>query len=100
MTNGIKNKVVTSIYRLNYINDRGNGVYKAFDLLTKTIRNILFDEYDYVIYTDKATFDQYNLSKFFNEKNITIKLHELNSDFYKNIVNPCRLKKISEGNMG
>lgn len=99
MTNGIKNKVVTSIYNLNYITERGDGVYKAFDLLTKTIRNILFDEYEYVIYTDKATFDKYNLGVVFNKSNITIKLHELNSDFYKNVINPCRLKKISEGNI-
>jgi hypothetical protein len=40
MTNGIKNKIVTSVYSLNYINERGSAVYKAFDLLTKTIRNI------------------------------------------------------------
>jgi hypothetical protein len=99
MTNGIKNKIVTSVYSLNYINERGSAVYKAFDLLTKTIRNILFDEYEYVIYTDKATFEKYNLGKVFNESNITIKLHELNSDFYKNVVNPCRLKKISEGHI-
>lgn len=99
MTNGIKNKVVTSIYNLNYINERGNGVYKAFDLLTKTIRNILFDEYEYVIYTDQETFDKYNLGTVFNKSNITIKLHELNSDFYKTVINPCRLKKISEGNI-
>lgn len=97
MTSGIKNKIVTSIYELNYNQVRGGGPYKGFDLLTKTIRNIIFDEYNYVIYTNKSTHDKYNFSNLFKGENITIKIVELNSDYYINYLNPIRLKKLEEG---
>jgi hypothetical protein len=97
MKNGIRNKVITSVYNLNYITDRGNGMYKGFDLLTKTIRNVIFEEYDYVIYTDKQTCEKYNLPQVFNYPNVIIKQVELNNDFYVNKVNPCRQVKISQG---
>ena len=37
-------KVVTSVYELNYIDERGGSFYKSFHLLTQTIRGIIFDE--------------------------------------------------------
>ena len=74
-------KIVTSIYELNYENLRGGGVYKGFQLLTETIRALIFDEYNYVIYTDKYTYDKHNLSEVFKHPNITIKFQELNSEF-------------------
>lgn len=92
-----KKIVVTSVYELNYINDRGSGVYKSFDLLTQTIRNIIFDDFEYVIYTDKKTFDKHDLSKVFHQNNVTIKIVELNSDFYLNYLNPIREKRVKDG---
>ena len=74
-------KIVTSIYELNYENLRGGGVYKGFHLLTETIRALIFDEYEYVIYTNKHTYDKHHLSEVFNRPNITIKIQELNSEF-------------------
>jgi hypothetical protein len=58
-----KKTIVSSVYELNYINDRGGGVYKGFHLLTETIRSIIFNDYDYVIYTDNSTYTKYNLKE-------------------------------------
>jgi hypothetical protein len=96
MINGTKT-VVTSIYELNYENLRGGGVYKNFQLLTETIQALIFDEYNYVIYTDKNTYDKHNLNDFFNHSNITIKFQELNSEFYTTKINPIREDKFSKG---
>lgn len=90
-------KIVTSIYELNYEKNRGGMVYKSFPLLTQTIRNIIFDEYEYVIYTDKKTYEKHNLQLYFNKPNITIKFHELNSEFYVNQVNNLRKSKFDSG---
>lgn len=100
MKSGIKNKVVTSIYDLNYINERGSGLYKGFDLLTITIRNLIYDDYDYVIYTNMETYNKPSFKSFFlNKPNITIKIKELNSDFYINTILPCKVKKVQEGHI-
>jgi hypothetical protein len=90
-------KIVTSIYELNYENLRGGGVYKGFQLLTETIRALIFDEFNYVIYTDKYTHDKHNLSEVFKHPNITIKFQELNSDFYTTKINPIRQDRFSKG---
>lgn len=92
-----KNVIVTSIYELNYIDKRGSGVYKNFDLLTETIRSIIFDEYDYIIYTNKFTFDKHALSSVFNYPNVTIKIYELDADFYTNHLEPIRHNKNTQG---
>jgi hypothetical protein len=96
MTNGIKT-VVTSVYELNYETLRGGGVYKNFELLTETIRALIFDEYNYVIYTDKKTYDKHNLSEVFKHPNVKIKFQELNSEFYTTKINPIREDKFSKG---
>jgi hypothetical protein len=90
-------KIVTSIYELNYEDSRGGMIYKSYPLLTQTIRNIIFDEYEYVIYTNKFTYDKYNLGEEFNKPNVTIKLHELDSPYYLNNINPIRTLRFSEG---
>jgi len=90
-------KVVTSIYELNYIDERGGSFYKGFHLLTQTIRGIIFDDYEYVIYTDKFTYDKHNLSSVFPQKNVTIKFKELNSSYYTDYLEPIRQKKVTEG---
>jgi hypothetical protein len=97
MTLGTGKKIVTSIYDLNYITERGGGLYKGFHVLAKTIENIIFDEYEYVIYTDKKTLENHNLNELFNKPNITIKINELNNQFFSDVIKPLQLKKISEG---
>jgi hypothetical protein len=96
MINGT-NTVVTSIYELNYEKLRGEAVYKNFHLLTETIRALLFDEYNYVIYTDEYTLNKHNLNDVFNKPNIEIRLKELNSETYIQKINPIREKKFNEG---
>lgn len=90
-------KIVTSVYNLKYEDKRGGMTYKSFPLLTQTIRNTIFDEFEYVIYTDKETFESHSLDKVFNKENVKIKIEELNSDYYINHINPIREKKFNEG---
>ena len=90
-------KIVTSVYELNYEDSRGGMVYKSYPLLTQTLRNIIFDGFEYVIYTNKHTYDKYHLGQEFNKPNITIKFRELDSEYYLNNVNPIRVVKYSEG---
>jgi hypothetical protein len=92
-----KKTIVSSVYELNYIQDRGGAVYKGFHLLTETIRSIIFKEYDYVIYTDKVTYDKHNLKEVFDYPNVELRLRELNGDFYTNYLEPIRLKKNEQG---
>jgi len=90
-------KIITSVYELNYEDGRGGMVYKSYPLLTQTLRNIIFDEFEYVIYTNKYTYDKYNLSNEFDQSNITIKLHELNSENYIKNINPIRSLNFKNG---
>jgi hypothetical protein len=85
-------KIVTAIYELVYEGSRGGGVYKSFPLLTKTMRNIIFEDFEYVIYTNKDTYQKYNLNNYFNKPNIEIKFVELNSEYYLNKIEPIRQK--------
>lgn len=89
MINGTKT-VVTSIYELTYVDERGKMVYKSFPLLSETIRSIIFEEYNYVIYTNKYTFEKHELSKVFLQPNVTIKFKELGSPAFRDIVTPIR----------
>jgi hypothetical protein len=97
MTNGIKNKIITSAYLLNYIPERGGGTYKSFDLLVYTIKQIIFDDFEYVIYTNRETLDKTDLLNIFNHENVTIKTKELNSEYYTNTLLPYKNKRVSEG---
>jgi hypothetical protein len=90
-------KIVTSVYELNYEDSRGGMVYKSYPLLTQTLRNIIFEGFEYVIYTNKYTYDKYHLGEEFNKPNITIKFRELDSDYYLNNINPIRLSNYSDG---
>ena len=85
-------KIVTAIYELVYEGSRGGGVYKSFPLLTETMRNIIFEDFEYVIYTNKDTYQKYNLNNYFNKPNIEIKFVELNSEYYLNKIEPIRQK--------
>jgi hypothetical protein len=92
-----RNTIVTSIYQLRYDPVRGGEVYKNFPLLTETIRALFYDEYDYVIYTDKNSCDQFQLRELFPQSNITIKIKELNSPDFINTIEPTRIKRVAEG---
>jgi hypothetical protein len=92
-----KKTIVSSIYELNYIEDRGGSIYKGFGLLTETIRSIIFDDYDYVIYTDKFTYEKHDLQRVFDTPNVEIKFKELNGEFYLNYLEPIRLRKNEQG---
>lgn len=100
MTNGTKTKIITSFYELRSEKEKGDYVYKSFPLLTLTIRNLIFDDYDYVFYTDKETYLQYenDIRSWTDDKpNVQIKFCELNSPFYLNVINPTRSKKFQNG---
>jgi len=90
-------KIVTSVYELNYEDSRGGMIYKSYPLLTQTLRNIIFDGFEYVIYTDKFTYDKYGLGNQFNQPNVTIKFQELNSDYYQKNIEPIRSLNFSNG---
>jgi hypothetical protein len=97
MKNGIK--IVTSIYEVKYEEERTGTVYKSFPLTSLTIRDIIFDDFQYVIYTDKFTYEKYGMLDYFNKPNVEIKFKELDSDFYLNVLNPIREKKFKEGDI-
>ena len=61
MTNGIK--IVSSIYELNYVEQRNYERYKNYPLLVATIKNLIFPEFKYVIYTDKNSYEKFNLQQ-------------------------------------
>jgi hypothetical protein len=90
-------KIVTSVYELNYEDSRGGMVYKSYPLLTQTLRNIIFEGFEYVIYTNQYTYDKYNLSVEFNQPNVKIKIHELDSKNYVDNINPIRVSNFLNG---
>jgi hypothetical protein len=90
-------KIVTSVYELNYEDSRGGMVYKSYPLLSQTLRNIIFDGFEYVIYTDQHTYDKYYLGDEFNQPNVTIKIQELNSKNYLDNINPIRMSNFLDG---
>jgi predicted RNase H-like nuclease len=92
-----KKTIVSSVYELNYIDERGGAVYKSFHLLTETLRSIIFDDYNYVIYTDQKTCEKHNLLETFKRSNVEIKFCELNSDFYLTFLDPIRQEKNKSG---
>ncbi len=95
MKNGTK--IVSSIYELNYINELGGGVYKGFSLLTSTLRNIIFPEYKYVIYTDQNSYKKFNLRDEFNYPNVEFKFKELNTSSFCGLINRVRQDELSKG---
>jgi len=72
-------KFVSAIYELNYVAERNCGRYKNFPLISATIKNIIFPEYQYVIYTDENTYNIFDLKNEFPQSNIEIKFKELNT---------------------
>lgn len=97
MTNGIK--IVTSIYELSHEDAKGGMVYKSFPLTSLTIRNLIFDDFKYVIYTNKYTYEKHLLDQIFNKPNVEIKFQELDSEFYLKHLNPTRIKRFDMGDI-
>jgi hypothetical protein len=85
------------MYELRYIEERGKMVYKSFPLLIETIKALIFPEYNYIIYTNKETSEKYSIKNIFNTPNITIKIEELNSEYYLEKVNPIRQSNVDRG---
>ena len=98
MTNGIK-IIVTSIYETHYENERGGSFYKSNALLSETLDAQIFENYYYVIYTDKNTSQKYDLESKYNKPNIKLVYKELNSDFYLDQINPIREERFKNGDI-
>jgi hypothetical protein len=92
-----KIKIVTSIYELYHEEARGGMIYKSFPLTSLTIRNLIFPDFKYVIYTDKNTYDKYDFANLFKQSNVEIKIQELNGELYIKNLNPIREKKVADG---
>lgn len=100
MTSGTTvNTIVTSIYGLTYVPERAVGAYKSFPLLTETLRSQIFDKYQYVIYTNKASYDSFNLAEYFPQPNVTIKFRELNQPLYTDIIKPIKDAGVAAGEL-
>jgi len=95
MTNGTK--IVSSIYELNYIEQRNKERYKNYSLLVTTIKNIIFPEYSYVIYTDKNSYEKFNLKNEFNYPNVKFKFKELNTSESCRLIDKIRMEELTKG---
>jgi len=95
MTNGTK--IVSSIYELNYVQERNGERYKNYPLLVATIKNIIFPEYQYVIYTDQNSYDKFNLKYEFNFPNVEFKFKELNTSETCELIDRIRTQELSGG---
>jgi hypothetical protein len=95
MTNGTK--IVSSIYELNYVTERNSERYKNFPLLVATIKNIIFPEYQYVIYTDKNSYEKFNLQSEFNHSNVEFRFKELNTSESCELIDRIRTQELSGG---
>lgn len=95
MTNGTK--IVSSIYELNYVKERNGERYKNFPLLVATIKNIIFPEYQYVIYTDQNSYDKFNLKDEFNYSNVEFRFKELNTSSSCELIDKVRYQELSGG---
>lgn len=95
MTNGTK--IVSAIYELKYVKERNSGVYKNYGLLVETLKNVIFPEYNYVIYTNNYTCAKYNLKTEFNFPNVEIKFNELNTSSFCALIDNIRQIELSKG---
>jgi len=95
MKNGTK--IVSAIYELNYVPQRNSERYKNFGLLTATIRNIIFPEYKYVIYTDQNSYEKFDLKSHFNYPNVEFKFKELNTSEHCELIDRIRKQELDGG---
>jgi len=95
MTNGTK--VISAIYELKYVEGINSERYKNFPLLVATIKNIIYPEYQYVIYTDQNSYDKFNLKNEFNFPNVEFKFKELNTSNTCELIDKIRTQELSGG---
>jgi hypothetical protein len=95
MTNGTK--VISAIYELKYVDGINSERYKNFPLLVATIKNIIYPEYQYVIYTDQNSYDKFNLKNEFNFPNVEFKFKELNTSNTCELIDKIRTQELSGG---
>lgn len=95
MTSGTK--IVSSIYELNYVKERNGERYKNYQLLVSTIKNIIFPEYQYVIYTDNNSYNKFNLKQEFNYPNVEFKFVELGTSKSCELIDKIRNEELSNG---
>lgn len=95
MKNGTK--IVSAIYELNYVPQRNSERYKNFGLLTATIRNVIFPEYKYVIYTDQNSYEKFDLKSHFNYPNVEFKFKELNTSEHCELIDRIRKQELDGG---
>jgi hypothetical protein len=95
MTNGTK--VISAIYELKYVDGINSERYKNFPLLVATIKNIIYPEYQYVIYTDQNSYDKFNLKNEFNFPNIEFKFKELNTSNTCELIDKIKTQELSGG---
>jgi hypothetical protein len=95
MTNGTK--VISAIYELKYVDGINSERYKNFPLLVATIKNIIYPEYQYVIYTDQNSYDKFNLKYEFNFPNVEFKFKELNTSNTCELIDKIRTQELSGG---
>jgi hypothetical protein len=95
MTNGTK--VISAIYELKYVDGINSERYKNFPLLVATIKNIIYPEYQYVIYTDQNSYNKFNLKNEFNFPNVEFKFKELNTSNTCELIDRIRTQELSGG---
>jgi hypothetical protein len=95
MTNGTK--IISAIYELKYVEGINSERYKNFPLLVATIKNIIYPEYRYVIYTDQNSYDKFNLKYEFNFPNVEFKFKELNTSESCELIDRIRTQELSGG---
>ncbi len=73
-------KIISAAYVSHYVEQRGGSFYKSDWLLTRTLRDILFPEYEFIIYTDQESrnFQYYDFS-IFDKPNVKLVDFDLDS---------------------
>ena len=95
----MKKTIVTSVYELKYESERSGQVYKNFALLAETLNNLIFDDFEYIIYSNQETINKHYLHDVYKtseRSNVKIIEKELNGEFYSNHLSPLREKQFKE----
>jgi len=98
----MKKTIISSVYELRYEPSRSGEVYKNFALLAETLNSLIFDKYDYIIYSNEETINKHRLHDVYRtgeRANVKIIQKELNNDFYLNKVNPIRERRFQAGDI-
>lgn len=93
-------KIISALYVSHYCTERGGSFYKSDWLLSRTLKEIIFPEYEYIIYTDKESreFPHYDFS-FYNKPNIQLIDYDINNSNLLEKFETLRQKHISTGDI-